>query len=246
MGEGNSNYVLHAPNLEQVYSAQAGLLQIWWVYRGNFHIHCLSIWQYIYRSMRKYAEVASLAKTKALWTFNHLLASVNTCHHGINDSRCQWNRKHFSKLVPNIKFMGSLLWKFTSHVSCTCRKYASCKSAGKFPTKCTPGLTFSRLHVMCRKHASCTLHVTFQKTQIQAACFLLTTYVPAKPQMLELFLQNISSVNCRVFIVNINMKSSYKVQETLLHKNTRAGRFPALTVKAWSFLSCTGNIILTL
>ena len=75
-------------------------------------------------------------------------------------------RKLFCKLVPKIKFMGSLLLKYIAHflmcrklVSGTCRKLASYKSAGKFPTKHNCGLSsgcFCCFTIRCA--GTCFLH----------------------------------------------------------------------------------------
>ena len=80
----------------------------------------------------------------------------------------------------------------------TCRKLASYKSAGKFPTKCDHGLNFSRIF-LCRKLVSYKSAGNFP-----TKCFLGT------------------NLNATVSI----LKFSYKMQENFLQVNTSAGKFP--------------------
>ena len=91
-------------------------------------------------------------------------------------------------------------------VSYTCRKLASYKSAGKFPTKCDCGLILVghfASHVKCRKLAS-----------YKSAGNFPTKYFLGR------------NLNSSVSILNVCKKFSYKMQENFLHMSTSAGKFP--------------------
>ena len=119
-------------------------------------------------------------------------------------------RKLFSKLVSKIKFMGSLLLIFMPRslsmcrklVSYTCRKLASYKRAGMFPTKCDYGLNFSRIFCF-----TCNVQET--------------SFLQSAGNFQNVFLVQI--LNATVSI----LKFSYKMQENFQLVNTSAGKFPA-------------------
>lgn len=119
-------------------------------------------------------------------------------------------------------------------VSYTCRKLASYKSAGKFPTKCDYGLNFSRIFCF-----TCNVQETSFLQKCRKFSYKMFSWYKFWT-LLSLFWN--FPTKCR--------KISYRwilVQENFLHTSvkccTSAGKFPAHTVKIWIFLSSAGNMI---
>ena len=120
-------------------------------------------------------------------------------------------------------------------VSYTCRKQASYKSAGKFPTKCDYGLNFSRIFCF-----TCNV----QETSFLQKCrkFSYKMFSWYKFERYCHYIEHVGNfpTKCR--------KISYRwilEQENFLHTSVKccisAGKFPTHTVKIWIFLSSAGT-----